>query len=284
MKKSNIKRTFLVIGSTLMLITILFFSLNATQIASDISNAGFGFFASVRYSVFEYPIKRTSTFLDDLRTYFFQREQDRFTQQELDTLARYKAELEEAYRQILELKRLNDLSLSSMDYTTQAATVIYRPADTFLNQVVINVGSNDGIIEDSAVITPKGLIGRVQTVHANHSIVRLLTTQSDNNRVSVRIQISPAITAEAILQRYDANRGAFEVTLLDTNATINVGNTVITSGLGGVFPAGLLVGTVSEVQQLPNSLAVTVFVTPAADFHRFDYVLIVSRENVEYTP
>ncbi len=284
MKQSNIKRTLLVISSTLMIIAILFFTLNATQIASDISNAGFGFFASVRYSVFEYPIKKTSVFFTDLRTYFTQREQERFTQQELETLARYKAELEEAYRQILELKRLNGLSLSAIDYETKAATVIYRPADTFLNQVVINKGSNDGIIEDAAIITPKGLIGKIETVNANHSIVRLLTTQSDNNRVSVRIQISPAITAEAILQRYDANTGAFEVTLLDTNATINVGNTVITSGLGGIFPAGLLVGTVSEVQQLPNSLAVTVFVTPAADFHRFDYVLVVFRENLELAP
>jgi rod shape-determining protein MreC len=112
---------------------------------------------------------------------------------------------------------------------------------------------------------------------SNQSIVRLLTTQTTTNRVSVKIQVSPETAAEAILQRYNPEKGAFEVTLLDTNVTINPKNTVITSGLGGVFPSGLLVGSVSEVEQLPNSLAVLVYVKPANNFYSFDYVFVVNR-------
>lgn len=283
MKKSNLKKNLLLLASTVLLVTISFFTINATQIATDISNAGFGFFASLRYVAFQYPIKQTGQFFEDITLYFTQRDEERFTQQELDTLAKYKAELEEAYRQIAQLKELNEIIVGSNEYNAITGTVIYRPADTFLNEILINVGESDGVILDSAVMTPQGLIGKIASTTSNQSIVRLLTTQTTTNRVSVKIQVSPESTAEAILQRYNPEKGAFEVTLLDTNVTINPKNTVITSGLGGVFPSGLLVGTVSEVEQLPNSLAVLVYVTPAASFYSFDYVYIVNREGIEVT-
>lgn len=287
MKKTIFKNPLLKIGIVVMTVSILFFSINATQIASNISNAGFGFFASVRYTLFEYPIQTTSTFFNDFRLFLTQRDQERITQQEIDALALYKAELEEAYRQIAQLKQLNELQLSANEYKSIAATVIYRPSDTFLNKIVLNVGENDGVLIDSAVITNKGLIGKIESVSSNQSIVRLLTVQNQSNRVAVKIQVSPSVTAEAIIQRYVAEKEAFEVTLLDTNVTINEGNTVITSGLGGVFPAGLLVGKVSSVEQMPNSIAVTVFVEPSADFYSFDYAVVVFRsltENLEQIP
>lgn len=278
MKKRHLKNPLLKFGIVVMTVGILFFSINATQIASDISDAGFGFFASVSYTLFEYPIKKATTFIDDLRLFLTLRDQERLTQREIDALALYKAELEEAYRQIAQLKQLNELQLSAIEFHQIAATVIYRPSDTFLNKIVLNVGEADGVIVDAAVITNKGLIGKIDSTTANQSIVRLLTVQNQTNRVAVKIQVSPAVTAEAILQKYNPDKEAFEVTLLDTNVTINEGNTVITSGLGGVFPAGLLVGEVSSVEQLPNSMAVSVFVKPAANFFSFDYAMVVYRD------
>lgn len=277
MKKQKIRKSLLISASTVLLVIISFFTINATQIASEISDAGFGFFASLQYTVFTYPSKKTKAFLTDFGLFLTQQDQARFTQQELDTLASYKAELEEAYRQIAQLKELSELKLSSNEYNAVAATVIYRPADIFLNEIIINVGKVDGIVLDSAVMTPKGLIGKVTTVNKHQSIVRLLTTQTTTNRVSLKIQVAPETTAEAILQRYNPDKKAFEVTLLDTNVTINKENSVITSGIGGVFPSGLLVGYVSEIEQLPNSLSVLVYVTPAASFDSFDYALVINR-------
>jgi rod shape-determining protein MreC len=281
MKKINLKKSLLISASTVLLVIISFFTINATQIASDISNAGFGFFGSLQYAIFNYPIQKSGEFFEDLSLFLTQRDQERFTQQELDTLASYKAELEEAYRQIAQLKEVNEITLSSNEYNALAATVLYRSADAFLNEIIINVGAAEGVVLDSAIMTSKGLIGKVSRVNEHQSIVRLLTTQTTTNRVSVKIQVSPEATAEAILQRYNPEKGAFEVTLLDTNVTINPDNTVITSGIGGVFPAGLLVGSVSEIEQLPNSLAVLVYVKPAANFYSFDYALVISRPNSE---
>lgn len=277
MNKKTFKNPLLKAGIVVMVVSILFFTFNATQIASDISKAGFGFFASLRYTLIEYPIKTTTTFIDDFRLFLLERDQERIIQRDIDTLNMFKAELEESYRQIAELKQLNELRISSNEYEMVASTVIYRPSDVFLNRIVLDIGSDDGVFEDAAVITPKGLIGKIESTTANQSIVRLLTTQNQTNRVAVKIQVSPSVTAEAILVRYNADKRAFELTLLDTNTTINVGNTVITSGLGGVFPAGLLVGEVSEVVEQPNSLAVLVYVDPAADFYRFNYAMVVFR-------
>jgi rod shape-determining protein MreC len=203
------------------------------------------------------------------------KQENDYYRSQLDMLALYKAELEEAYRQIAQLKEVAGIKTAANEYQLTSAKVIYRSFDTFNHALVINQGSDDGVKVNQAVITTKGLIGKIVEVSKNSSIVRLLTTQDVQNKVSVKIQLSPSATAEAILERYDPNRGAYILQLLDTNSAVLKDMTVITSGLGGVFPAGLLVGQVNEVEQLVNAIGMKIYVTPAAEFRSFDYVFIV---------
>lgn len=287
MKKRSIKNPVIRFAILVLVIAILFFTINTTSIARDLSDASFGFFGSLRYTFIEYPIKKVGTFFSDFGQFLIARDQERILEKDIEMLEVYKSELEEAYRQINQLKKLNELEISINEYRHVPTTIIYRPSDVYLSTVVIDKGAQDGIIKDAAIITNKGLIGKVEAVQKHHSIVRLLTTQTNKNKVALKIQVSPATTAEAILERYDVQRQAFEVVLLDTNITISPGNSVITSGLGGVFPSGLLVGTVSEVVEMPNTLAVKVYVKPAADFYNFDYALVVFRDTMairEWSP
>ena len=277
MKKPSIKNPIIRLLIVIVSVAILFFGFNATKIASDISDFGFGFFGSLRYTFIEYPIKKSSNFFKDFAQFLIDRDKERILKAEIEMLELYKSELEEAYRQINELKGLNGLNLSASEFHQVATTVIYRPSDVFLSTLVIDKGSKDGILKDAALVTNRGLVGKVETVYENRSIVRLLTTQTQKNKVALKIQVSPSTTAEAILEHYNPQKQVFEVILLDTNISINPGNSVITSGLGGVFPSGLLVGQVSEVMEMPNTLGAKILVKPSANFYNFNYALVVYR-------
>jgi rod shape-determining protein MreC len=144
----------------------------------------------------------------------------------------------------------------------------------------LNVGTLDGVELNDAVISSKGLIGKVSTITPNSCEVLLLTTEQELNKVSVKIRISASDTAEALLEYYDVNSGSYILSLLETNASITEGMTVISSGLGETYPSGLLVGTVSKVEAQQSAGGVKVYVTPAADFANINYVAIVKRGNL----
>ena len=275
------KPTTFIVFMTFLSLSILFYILfivaSADKLVNTLQQRGYSVIGSISYTLFRYPFDSAEQFLDDFATFTKLREEQRVTQQEIERLAAFRAELEESYRQIRELKQLLDLKESMMDFTLTPSKVMSRSPDSFSSIVLIQAGSNDGVMQDQAVITSLGLIGKVETVFENSSIVRLLTSQDIENKISVRIQISPALTAEAILNEYDPNTGLFNLILLDTSATISVGNTVITSGLGGVYPSGLLVGYVERVEQLPNSVSARIWVRPSARLASFDYVMVVKQ-------
>jgi len=254
------------------------FLLNVVKVAQPVAGAqaaGYGFFAMLRYALIENPIESLKNVTNDIATFYKLKQENDYYRSQLEMLALYKAELEEAYRQIAQLKEVAGIKTAANEYTLSSAKVIYRSFDTFNHALVINQGSAEGIKINQAVITTKGLIGKVVEVFDHSAIVRLLTTQDVQNKVSVKIQLSPSTSAEAILERYDPNRNAFVLQLLDTNSAVLKDMTVISSGLGGVFPAGLLVGTVTEVEQLVNAIGMKIYVSPAANFRSFDYVFVV---------
>lgn len=269
------QRILMVLIAIVMAVSFL---LNVVKVAQPVAGAqiaGYGFFAMLRYTLIENPIRSLINFGDDLTSFWKLKQENDYYRSQLDMLALYKAELEEAYRQIAQLKELAGIKTAANEFELKSAKVIYRSFDTFNHALVINQGEADGIKVNQAVITTKGLIGKVTDVFEHSAVVRLLTTQDVQNKVSVKIQLSPATSAEAVLDRYDPNRRAYVLQLLDTNSAVLENMTVITSGLGGVFPAGLLVGTVTEVEQLVNAIGMKIYVTPAADFKSFDYVFVV---------
>ena len=142
----------------------------------------------------------------------------------------------------------------------------------------LDVGSDDGVGLNYAVITPKGLIGKVTKVTEHTSTVKLITSEDGLNKVSVKIEIGEGKTVDAILEKYDSNEQGFVVKLLNSGATVTEQMRVVTSGMGGVFPSGLLVGNVSKVEELSNAVGMNIYVSPAADFQSFNYVCVVRRQ------
>ena len=179
----------------------------------------------------------------------------------------------EKMREELKLKRV----LSK--FSTVNGTVITRNPDQWMETLVINVGSNEGIKKDMAVMSGKGLIGRIVEVNANSSKVLLLTSQQQNvGKVSARVQTGKGNSANGIVSSFDYESGYYKMTQVDPKAEIKVGDQVITSGLGGIIPSTLLIGDVASVSMDDYGLFQEVEINPIGEMTDTRFVTVIIGE------
>jgi rod shape-determining protein MreC len=165
----------------------------------------------------------------------------------------------EAFRDLFELPILDDVP-------QVVARVVNRSAGNFEWTITLNKGSESGIAPDMPVVGPAGLVGRVLDAWDGGCKVLLLV--DPDSHVSVRV-LPGDVTGTA-----DGGVGSEELRVeLDAEAPVGRGDAVFTSGLeNSVFPEGLSVGTVVEVEQRPGGLGTVARVQPATRFGALDFV------------
>lgn len=184
---------------------------------------------------------------------------------------------EELKLEIEELKQLNELSNTLTDFSFVSASVIERNRMYWFNTITINKGSDSGIKEDMAVISSKGLIGKINKVSKSTSEIKLITTNDINSKISVMIKNKEDILY-GILSGYDASRNYLEVTSVNKNLEIENGSLVYTSGMGGIFPSGILIGSVSGNIKDKYDVSKIIEVKPNTDFNSIKFVRVLIRE------
>jgi len=132
----------------------------------------------------------------------------------------------------------------------------------------VNKGANSGIKKGMAVVSTDGLIGRTVEVNSNTSKVLLLT----DFRSAVDALIQRTRDRGVIKGK---NTNTFEMKYIPLNADIKVNDRVISSGLGGVFPKGFLIGTVSRIKKKKQSLFQEAEVVPDRDLSEIEEVFII---------
>lgn len=210
--------------------------------------------------------------LEDIKNTY---EENQHLKAELDEQAQLEAEIYELEQQVEELEKQVASEGSLTEYETINASVIQRSSDMWQETLVINVGSAHGVKTNMAVITADGLIGVVDSTTNMTSTVRLLTTEDSKTRVSAEIQ--DAVPIHGYVQGYDPETGCLLMKDIAINQQVTIGSTVVTSGLGGVFPKGLPIGEVQEVIVDDYGLTQTALIKPYADFNDIDYVQVVDR-------
>jgi rod shape-determining protein MreC len=148
------------------------------------------------------------------------------------------------------------------------ADVIGRDISAFTRVIFINRGARDGLTEGMPVVTEKGLVGRITQVSATAAQVMLITDPI--SAVNARLLNS---RAEGSVQ---AQAGGLRMTYIDLNATLQEGDTVITSGLGGNFPEGIIIGQVTSIRQFESELFQETEVRSLNDFERLENVLVIT--------
>lgn len=198
----------------------------------------------------------------------------------IDRIDSIEAENIELRRQIEQMKEELDISYTLSDYEYLNATVVSRNVGFWYNTITIDKGSYNGIEQDMVVINSKGLIGRVIRTTTFTSDVRLITTSDTNNKISVHISNGDT-NLYGLINNYDYNDNLLEVEGISNTKDVNIGDYVYTSGLGGVFPSGILIGTVTDISTDSYDLAKIIKVKPSADFNDINYVSILKRKSVE---
>lgn len=183
----------------------------------------------------------------------------------------------ESNKENVELKNLLDLQQTLTDVQIFNANVIQKDSTNFNNTLLINKGSNDGIELYMPVIIPSGLIGQISEVSDNTSIVTLLTSSEGRNQFALKIQMNEQNTVEAIFDSYNPDTQKYQVRLLDSTQTVTPKMKVVTSGMGSIIPAGLLVGEIVEVEESPATLSIILQVQPSVSYSNINAVMIVSK-------
>ncbi|RXI98403.1 rod shape-determining protein MreC [Anaerobacillus alkaliphilus] len=203
-------------------------------------------------------------------------DENRVLKTHLDQYAQTAVEVNVLRRQNEQLKEALDIKESLYDYNIIPALVIHRSPDRWNEFVGINKGEQDGIERDMAVITSKGLVGKVRHVSQFTSTVQLLRDHDRTNRISAMVD-GEETEVFGFIEGFDEQTGALMLRKIEADAEIEEGQTVVTSGLGGIFPRGLLVGKVVRVEADEYGLTKNAFVEPSASFHNLDYVMIIKR-------
>ncbi|MDD7758340.1 rod shape-determining protein MreC [Aerococcus suis] len=186
-----------------------------------------------------------------------------------------------------ELSDLLSLRPSLVGKNIITSTVITRSPDSWIDNLTIDVGSNNGVEKNMSVMTDSGLVGHVSEVSPTSSKVQLLSTENEQvTQVAVSIQLDDQIV-HGVISGFDKRNDEIIVTQIPAEAKVKKGDTVTTSGLGGVSPEGLIVGEVVDSKKDNHGLSQKVTIKPAADFIDIRHVIVVmpgdETENTENT-
>ena len=196
-------------------------------------------------------------------------------------VARLQTQMIELQQKVTEtqiLSALVDFARASPENTYKAATVIGRDPSPFLRYVIINIGSNDGIRRGMPVVTEQGLVGRVDAVTADAARVQLIADPSSAVNVSLQNSKTEAMLVGSIT-------GDLSLDMISQDVTVQPGDVVLTSGLGGGYPPNILVGQVISVRKLEYELFQQATVQPIVNYDQLQFVLVITNfKPVELAP
>ncbi len=200
------------------------------------------------------------------------REEGRFKNQVAELQSQL-IQLDETKKENARLKKLLDFR-SEVSGRTIAARVIGSDLSPWRRTLVLDKGKAQGIKKDMIVIVPEGLVGRI--FEAGHSTSRAILLIDPDSRVSV-------LTDQTRGQGVAAGNGTqdLKMTYLDLNLVVNVEETVLTSGSGGMFPKGLAVGKIESVAKDAGGLHLSAQIRPFVNFSKLEEVLCLAFSRAE---
>jgi len=169
------------------------------------------------------------------------------------------------------LKQYLNLTKRYSDYKTVPANVINRDISNYSKTIVINVGSKDGIRENMTVIAAEGLVGHVIAV--TNDTAKVQTIIDSSSSTSCLLSTSrDSIVCKGVLN----DKKNIKAMYIATDATVAQGDTIETSGLGGIYPKGIYVGTISKIENSTDLSNRYALVELGVNFDKLETVLVVT--------
>ncbi|WP_195283286.1 rod shape-determining protein MreC [Harryflintia acetispora] len=227
------------------------------------------------------PIQKLSSTISGAATGFFEKyvdaqslyeenqqlkEEIRRLREQVVDIERYKQE-NDHYKQYLDLKEQNPT------LTFEPAEVIGRDPNERFYAFSIDKGSLDGVSPNDPVITPDGLVGRVSEVGLSYAkVTTILDVANDIGATDSRTRDIGVVSGDVALSA----EGLCKMSYLERESAAAPGDLVLTSGLGGVYPKGLVIGTMKEVRTEAAGMTLYAVITPAAQVQNIKDVFIIT--------
>lgn len=200
-------------------------------------------------------------------------EQNEMLKNEVVQLRVQNLQAEEYASENIRLREMLNYTQSATQFDLMAAQVIGRDMDTWTNVIIVNRGSNDGIVNNMPVVTAKGLVGRVVETSLNASKVQLIL--DPRSSVGTLVQRHESRVA-GIVQGNIEDAMSPQMVNIPRNSDIIQGDIIVTSGFGGIYPKGIMVGTVESLENASGGLLEIATLSPAVDFRKLEDVLIIT--------
>ncbi len=196
---------------------------------------------------------------------------------ENEELKKANNELEQKLRELEILKAENatlkeymEMTEKYPEYSTIPAYIINKDISNFSNIIVINVGSNDGVQTNMTVISEAGLVGHVISVTKHTAKVQTIIDSAS----TVSGVVSTSREGLLLKGQLDSNR-TLKATYIPTETSLVQGDSVETSGMGGIYEKGILIGYIKEIVNTKNITDRYAIIETAVDFEKIETVLVV---------
>lgn len=201
--------------------------------------------------------------------------------EENEKLRRQNAEMRQKISAAEEAEQMNDwlftyleLKREHTDYSMQDATVTGRESSNYMTVFTLDKGTSHGIAVNMPVVTPDGIVGYVSEVGKNWC--RAVTLLQNGGAVGAYVERSGEIGV--VEANYTLSReGLCKMKYMAADADIKVGDRILSSGLGSVYPRGLVIGYVESVEADAASRALSVTVRPSADLTDISKLMIITK-------
>ena len=170
-----------------------------------------------------------------------------------------------------QLKQQLNLAEKYGEYTTVPGTIISRDISNYSKTVVINVGSDNGIEENMTVIADEGLVGYVVSVTSNTAKIQTIADSA-----SATSCLASTTRDSMICKGTVENNSILRAEYISTDSNIIQGDSVETSGLGGIYLKGIHVGTIKRVVEGTNKTDSYALIETAVDFEKLETVLVIT--------
>ena len=174
------------------------------------------------------------------------------------------------------LKEYQNLKDKFSVFTTVPGMVIERSYSNYDKILVINVGAADGIKENMAVACGQGLVGHVIAVNEHTSKVQTIADTA--NTISANISTS---NQSILVKGTIGVTQELKATSIPAEATVMQGDTLTTSGLGGIYPKGILIGTIKEIVNTKNQTDRYATIVPSVNFNTVNTILVITSSTTE---
>lgn len=273
------KQLFLVILVVVIVCAVLSYTIKANRELNTFESLVKDCVVEIQ-KVFYKPINGFSSMISEFFSLRDVLKENQILKSNVEKIESIEAENIELRQEIDKLKEELNIERVLTDYDYLNATVISRNSFYWYNLLTIDKGSHNGIKEGMVVINSTGLIGKITNVSTFSADVKLITTNDTNNKISITITNGDN-KLTGVINGYDYDQGFLKVEGISNTAVVNVGDFVYTSGLGGVFPSGILIGRVESITTDVYDLSKIINVKPSAKFDDINYVTILKRTDAK---